>query len=118
MAVINGKGGFPERGVYQAIWTPLGNADTGTPETLSGYPKHRVQFSGAFGGATAVLEGSNDGTTYVTLVGVNSAGATVAVSTTSAAQFDLEVVPRFIRPRTSGGAGSAVTVTLNSKSLA
>ena len=116
MATINGKSGFAQRGVYRSVWTPLGNADSGTPEELAGLPYKSVQFAGTFGGATAVLEGSDDGVTYFTLVGASpTGGADVLISTTSAQRFDFLDVPNFIRPRTSGGAGTSLTVTVTSK---
>lgn len=113
MAVINGKTAAAQQGVLQTVWTPMGNADTGTPDQLSRWPQKSVQFGGTFGGATVVLEGSDDGTTYATVKDV----AGTSVSATSAARFDVLDVPYHIRPRTSGGTGTAITVTLTSRSF-
>ena len=123
MATINGKGNHAQQGVWRTIWPAMGIADTGTPEQVSRYPEKSVQFgatdpltgtAGAtFGGATGVLEGSDDGVTYFTLkdkFGNN-------VSTTVAGRFDLEDVPYFVRPRTSGGSGTNLTVILVAKSM-
>lgn len=126
MATINGKGNHVEQGVWRTVWPSLGTADVGTPEEVDRYPQKSVQFGAidptvfpapavgtAFGGATAVLEGSDDGVTYFTLkdrYGNN-------VSTGVAARFDLEDVPHFVRPRTSGGTGTNLTVILNAKSM-
>jgi len=119
MSVILGNTQFVERGVLQSKWSALGNADTGSPEELDRYPIHSVQFGGTFGGATAVLEGSDDGVTYFTLTGENpSGGADVLISCTSAQRFDFyNVVPHFIRPRTSGGSGTSLNVIVTSKSF-
>ena len=52
---------------YVDTWT-LTSADvTGTAISIPGAPDRSVQFTGTWGGATAVLEGSLDGTTYFTL---------------------------------------------------
>lgn len=116
MATVNGNTQFIQRGVPQTTWTPLGNADDGTPEQLSRFQHKSVQFGGTFGGATAVLEGSDDGVTYFTLTGESpTGGADVLISTTAAQRFDLTDVPRHIRPRTSGGTGSAVSVIITAK---
>lgn len=113
MAVINGKTFASQHGVLQTTWTPLGNADTGTPEELSRYPNKSVQIGGTFGGATVVLEGSDDGITYATVKDITGA----LVSGTSAARFDVVDIPYFIRPRTSGGSGTAAFVILTSRSF-
>lgn len=113
MATINGKTNFVQHGVPQTVWAHLGNADQGTPDQLSRFPLHSVQISGTFGGATVVLQGSDDGTTYFTLKDVLGNN----VSATSAARFDLENVPMHTRPSTSGGTGTDVTVTVTSRSV-
>lgn len=61
-----------------------------------------VQFTGTFDSATAVLQGSNDGSTWVTLN--DTLGA--AVSFTSAGYAEVSTAMEFIRPSTSGGGGS------------
>lgn len=123
MATINGKGNHSQQGVWTTIWPQMGIADSGTPEEVSRYPLHSVQFgatdptvtpplAGAtFGGATAVLEGSEDNVTYFVVKDVYGNN----VSTAVAARFDLENVPHFIRPRTSGGTGTALTVIMSSR---
>lgn len=118
MATVSHKSNHIEKGVLKTVWTPLLQGDTGTPENLDRYPMHSVQIGGTFGGATVVVEGSDDGVTYATLTGENPAGGSdTLVSATSATRFDVQnVVPHFIRPRISGGDGTtSVTVTINSK---
>lgn len=128
MATINGKGNHSQQGVWRTVWPALGNADAGTPEQVSRYPQKSVQIGAVdptvfpapaagvgttFGGATVVLEGSDDGVTYFTVkdkYGNN-------VSATSASRFDLEDVPQHIRPRSSGGTGTSITVILTAKSM-
>lgn len=125
MATINGKSNFVEQGTWRSVWPALGNADSGTPDEVSRFSQHSVQFGAVdptvfpapaagvgttFGGATAVMEGSDDGVTYFTLKDVYGS----AVSTAVAARFDLNDVPRYMRPRTSGGTGTSVTVVMHS----
>ena len=66
-----------------------------------------VQFAGTFnGGTTAVLQGSNDGSTYTTLKDVlgNS------VSATAAALFEVSSSVRYIKPSVSSGSADNVNV--------
>ncbi len=66
-------------------------------------------LEGTFGGATCILEGSNDGVTYVPLKDANG----TAISLTAAGHFHLLGTPRFVRPRLSVvGAGAAVNATI------
>src|SRR5438552_1458615 len=113
MATANGKTDFVQHGVVQSVWA-LGNADTGTPEQLSRYPFHSVTIAGTFGGATVLLEGSDDGTNYFTLTAESPTPAVgagdVQITTTAAGRWDFQNVPQHIRPKSSGGTGTAVTV--------
>ena len=61
-----------------------------------------VQFTGTFGGATAVLQGSNDGTNWVTLSDLLG----TAISFTAAGYAELGTAMAYIRPSTSGGDGT------------
>lgn len=66
--------------------------------------------TGTWGGATLSLEGSNDGTVWLTLN--NAAGGTAATATADKCMAVLET-PRYVRPKlTTAGAGAAVTVIL------
>lgn len=94
-------------GVTLVTWA-LAGADTGLPWSINYAADLTVQVSGTFGGATAVLEGSNDGTNWATLnavVGTNT-------SFTSAGIRKAAEMPAYIRAVTSGGTGSAVSVTV------
>lgn len=120
MATINAKGNHVQQGTWRTIWAAMGNADSGTPEQVSRYPMHSCQIGAtdpltgvagaSFGGATCVLEGSDDGVTFFTVKDVYGN----AVSTLVAARFDLVDIPQHLRPRTSGGTGTALTVILTS----
>lgn len=95
----------------QAVWageTTAGNA------SITRYAPHvslatgSVQVSGTFGGATVVLQGSNDGTTYATLK--DSQGSDL--SFTSAGYGEFSSGAAFIKPSISGGTGDSLTVTV------
>lgn len=61
-----------------------------------------AQFTGTFDSATAVLQGSNDGTNWVTLKDMGASN----VSFTSAGYAEISTAFAYIRPSTSGGGGS------------
>jgi len=90
-------------------WLALTNLDTGNPIEMIGSAKRTVQVSGTFGsGGKAIIEGSNNGTDYSTLMDdfgnelkFNSAG----ISTVS-------VLTRYIRPRITAGSGASLNIHL------
>jgi hypothetical protein len=65
-----------------------------------------VQVSGTIGGATIVLQGSNDGVTYATLK--NIAGSDI--SFTAAGYVEFSSAAAFIKPSISGGTGDSINV--------
>jgi hypothetical protein len=106
MATIAFAGSWIAKGSHQSVWSAMGNADSGLPQSPSQLSDKTVQIDGTFGTATAVVEGSNDGTSYFNLT--DPAGA--PISTTVAMMAQILQNPKFIRPRTSGGGGG---VTIN-----
>lgn len=91
-------------------WTPLTSANAaGDPIEMAGSSIRSIQFSGTFDSATIVLQGSNDGTNYVTLTDPQGN----AISKTSAGLEQIEETTRYVRPSSSGGSGSqSITATL------
>lgn len=87
-------------------WTGLATGDTGGPLNGPGFTDASYQVGGAFGGATVVIEGSNDGITYFTLVDPFN----VALSFTVAALAQVLPICLWIRPRVTGGAAAAINV--------
>lgn len=85
-------------------WSALATNDTGTPIQAAGLSERSFQVAGTFGGATVVLQGSNDGTNWVTLT--DPLG--VAISFTSTGLKQVMQVCRYMRPSVSGGAGVAI----------
>jgi hypothetical protein len=91
-------------------WGPLANADSGTPYAQSGFADRSIQIGGTFGaGGTVLVEGSNDGTNYITLNDPQG----VALSITAAGLKEISQICKVIRPRVSAGDGTtSITVTL------
>src|SRR5688572_7100846 len=87
------------------------STDDGSKGSMGRHKGLSVQVAGTFGSATAVLQGSNDGTNYVTArlaQQVASAGVHDAASFTSAgAAKVLDDAFRYYRMSTSGGTSSA-----------
>lgn len=102
------KGGGGMDTIYVATWAAMGNADTGTEIQMAQASDRSVQVSGTFGGATVVLQGSNDGTNWVTLTDPQGN----AISKTSAAIEQIEEATLSIRPVTSGGTGTSIDVNV------
>lgn len=87
-----------KHGYLVVTWETLGNADDGTPyEAPSGYILESMQFTGTLGGATLIIQGSNDESTY----------ATVKSETALGFAFPAGQVLS-VRPATSGGTGTDV----------
>lgn len=93
--------------VYQ--WEEMATGDTFVPITLNGTEPLAgfFQAKGTFGSGTVVLQGSNDGTTWVTL---KSAGTDISL--TAAGGFDFSTAAMYIRPSTSGGTADDVDVLI------
>jgi hypothetical protein len=89
-------------------WADFSTADTATPMQQSAKPANlaTVQVVGTFGGATVTLEGSNDGTNYVTMRDVDGAD----ISFTAAGYAEFSTAFRYIRPASTGGTGDDVDV--------
>lgn len=86
----------------------LATGDTTTPLQLPNYPDKTVQVSGTFNSATVTIQGSNNGTTYVTL---HKPDGTDATFTTDAICQILEN-PVFIRASAASGTATALTFTI------
>jgi hypothetical protein len=92
---------------FTASWA-LGNADTGLGVDMHRWADRTVQVVGTFGGATVLIEGSNDNSNWLTLN--DSSGA--ALSFTATGMKVILENPLYVRASSSGGAGSAITVII------
>lgn len=105
----------PTGNARQVLWEEMTNGDTAEPLTVAdGLGKvFSVQFVGTWDGATAVLQGSNDASTWFTVNDVHGN----AVSTTADAFFEVSTTALYLRPSHSGGSGSEdIDVTMISRS--
>lgn len=90
-------------------WINVTEADTcSATDDYIRYADRSVQFEGTFGGATAIIQGSLDGTNFHNLhdpFGNN-------LSTTSATFAAITELARQYKPTFSGGSSQSITVTL------
>ena len=94
-----------------AAWaeeTTAGNASVPRYAPLVSLVTASVQVGGTFGGATVVLQGSNDGVTYATLKDFQGNN----ISFTSAGYAEFSSGAAFIKPSISGGTGDSINVTV------
>jgi hypothetical protein len=99
-------------------WADLGNADDGSPVSIPYAADNVIQIEGTFGGATCVFEGSNDGTNWHTLHSERiSSNSSMTLSVTSAALRHVLEQAVYLRPKTSGGTGTSLTVTMVSRAM-
>lgn len=92
----------------------LSGADDGAPMDLPMANDKSVQVSGTLGGATIVVQGSNDGINWETLQDPEGA----ALSFTSSGLRGILEHVRFIRPVSTGGTGSNILVSIFAKGQA
>lgn len=106
-AVTKTPSPFHRDNAVTLAWASMANGDSGEVcETPSGSDRS-VQFTGTFGsGGTVLLEGSNDGTNYVTLTDPQGN----AISKTAAGIEQIEEITRYVRPRVSAGDGTTAIV--------
>lgn len=102
-------------GAIIVTWTSMGTADTGSSFSVPSAASLTLQHTGTFGGATIVLQGSNDGTTWATLT--QTGGSNTAMSYTVAGVHSSVDMPVYVRPVTSGGSGTVVDAILVCRSV-
>jgi hypothetical protein len=96
-------------------WASVANNDTGELCEIPGAADRSVQVQGTFGGATVIIQGSNDGTNWHTLNHPQGSPLSFA----AAGLKGVVEITRFIRPSVSGGDGTtSVTVTLLARRVA
>lgn len=88
----------------------LGDADATAPMRLYNVANLSVQVTGSAAGATCVIEGSPDGVIYDTLHDEDGTDLSFSSGTTPRIENVRESSMPYIRARTSGGSGAALTV--------
>lgn len=97
---------LPGRNAMKVSWQGLEQGETGDAFLVASFADRSAQVSGVFGGATVVIEGSNNDSTYHTLT--DPQGNLISF-TTPGLELVMELVSS-IRPRVVGGDG---TTSLN-----
>lgn len=91
-------------------WTGGATADgAGSAVELPEWSDNCVHIIGTIGGATVTIEGSNDGTNWLTL---NHPGGALSFTALTAALKQVLERPRYIRPNITGGAATGIGVYL------
>ena len=93
---------FPNESAV-VTWSGLLNGDDGAAFQYGAFTDRSIQFIGTFGaGGTIVLEGSNDGTNWVTLTDPQAN----LISKSSASIEAISEATRYVRPRVTAGDGT------------
>lgn len=110
MAAIDPTYTFHGEHTVVATWATVTEAGTFTPvgPRFADYSDRSVQIVGTFGGATIVLNGSNDGTNYAGLTDPQGN----AISKTSAAIEAISEATLWVNPTHSGGSSESINVIL------
>lgn len=97
-------------GVKLLAWSSMANGDVGESRSLSRYADRSVQVAGTFGvNGVIVIEGTNDGSTWVTLK--DEAGSELRFTTAGLSYIASPTT--YTRPRVVSGDGStSLTVTM------
>ena len=101
-----------EKGPWHQVykWTPVTENDTCVAVKLERpFYAYGLQVSGTFGGATITLHGSIDGTNYVALKDADANNVAVTSAGISGSGRDMVL---YLKPVTSGGTSSSVTVSV------
>jgi hypothetical protein len=89
-------------------WSAAGDSDTFQAVSLPAMADKSIQVEGTFGSATIHLGGSNDGVNFEDL---NDAfGTVIAIAAAGIKQVTESTLQ--VKPRTSGGTGSSLVVTV------
>ena len=92
-------------------WTGGATADGAAPAVeLPEWADNCVHIIGTIGGATITIEGSNDGTNFLTLN--NAQGGALQFTSLAAALKQIVERPRYIRPVITGGTATGIGVYL------
>ena len=120
MATVNARQVWNTKRVSSTTWTPLLTTDVGTAESPGRLADKSVQIIGTAGaGGSVNIQGSNDGTTWVSLTA--SAAATPGQSLATAAPGVYQIIENtlFVRPSVVGGDGTtSLTVILTCETTA
>ena len=100
----------PSKGVLRCVWEAMAGVTTALPMSAPQYPDRTFTGTGTWGSATLVLEGSNDGVTYITLNCMTATGEVTVASFTDNFGALLIEHTLYVRPKTTGGTGTDLDV--------
>lgn len=109
MAVKPANTTATESGLVSVAWAAVPEGDTYAAAETGGLFERSVQVGGTFGGATVLIQGSNDGVTYFTLNDLQDNPLSFAAAGVAAIQENV----RYIKPSASGGTNSSINVNVN-----
>ena len=94
-------------------WETLTESDTAASYSPNGLQSYAgsIQVVGTFGGATVVLQGSNDNTNWVDLSDPNG----TAISFTAAGAAEFATAMAYIRPSASGGTSQDLDIIVSTR---
>lgn len=101
-------GGRHSSNIIRVTWANVTENDTCGLMECGDFADRSVQFVGTFGGATARLQGSNDGTNFVDMTDPQGN----AISKSAASLEAITEQTYALKPTFSGGSGQSVTVTV------
>jgi len=109
MAIVTTTDLNGDDSVVMAVWALTTADHTGDALSWCDWADRSVTFTGTWGGATAALEGSNDGSTWVALADPQG---TAITRTSNGIEAVLELT-RYVRARlTTVGVGATVSATI------
>ena len=101
----------PDRASLVVKWTAVTESDTCAAIQLPAWSDRSVQVNGTFGSATCVIQGSNDGTNYVTL----NNPADAALSFAAAGLEAILELTAYLKPSISGGTSQSLNIYVHMK---
>lgn len=101
---------MPVPGVSKYFWETITESDTAAAALPGGTEPAigSIQVTGDFGGATVVLQGSNDNSNWVTIQDIEGND----ISFTAAGAVDFSTGMLYIRPSASGGSSQDVDISM------
>lgn len=120
MATVLGTQRWNTKRVSSTTWTPLLTTDVGSAESPGRLADKSVQILGTVGaGGSVNIQGSNDGTNWVSLTASSTAAPGVSLATAAPGIYQIIENTLFIRPLVVSGDGTtSLTVILTCETTA
>ena len=102
------------KGVVKSVWASVAGTTTCLPVDAPNLPDKSITATGTWGAATMIVEGSSDNVTYVPVNDSRGEGNPISFTGDNGVTI-LENFP-YIRAKTTGGTGTALTISITSQS--